>query len=224
MTDTEIKERVKQRRRETMAGAQSRLDAQQGGRAVVKFISSAVDELMIDLWREVAGDASDAIDLVAIGGYGRAELCPESDWDLLFLVSDARDAQINALIQRYAQIVWDSGAHLGHAVRTPDEARTFAASDHHTRTALLESRLLNGSGKLYARLQKSSAPQGWSKRQRVDFCRTKLEECAARRQHSGGDCVRYGTGYEKTARAGYAMSARSFGSPWPGTACRRRAN
>ena len=169
-----------------MAGAQSRLDAQQGGRAVVKFISNAVDDLMIDLWREVAGDASDAIDLVAIGGYGRAELCPESDWDLLFLVPAARDAQINALIQRYAQIVWDSGAHLGHAVRTPDEAKTFAASDHHTRTALLESRLLNGSGELYARLQKSSAPRHWSKRQRIDFCRTKLEECATRRQHNGG--------------------------------------
>ena len=141
---------------------------------------------MIALWQEVAGEVGLGVDLVAIGGYGRAELCPESDWDLLFLVADEDDPAVNRAIQRYAQIVWDCGAHLGHAVRSPQSARAFAETDHHTRTALLESRLLIGRGGLYQELQKSSAPQSWSKRKRVDFCRTKLEECHDRRHANGG--------------------------------------
>ena len=87
-----------------MTGADIRLSAKQGGRAIVKYISAEVDKLLIDLWKDVAGSAAPAVDIVAIGGYGRAELCPQSDWDLLFLVEDAQDKAINALIQRFAQI------------------------------------------------------------------------------------------------------------------------
>ncbi|MGR8921183.1 MAG: [protein-PII] uridylyltransferase [Gammaproteobacteria bacterium] len=184
--DAELREHVRSRRDEVIAGAERRLDAHQSGRAIVKFISKGVDELLVDLWRAVSGPVANAVDIVAVGGYGRAELCPHSDWDLLFLVPNARDEAINAAIQRYAQLVWDSGAHLGHAVRTPAEARAFAQTDHHGRTALLESRLLSGSGKLYDRLQSRASQERWSKRQRVEFCRTKLEECAERRTAQGG--------------------------------------
>ncbi|MGB1885263.1 MAG: hypothetical protein ACPHUF_15280, partial [Gammaproteobacteria bacterium] len=67
--------------------------------------------------------------------------------------------------------IFDAGAHLGHAVRTPAETKAFAADDLHTRTALLESRLIAGPGTAYAALNKSAAPVRWSKRQRVEFCR-----------------------------------------------------
>ncbi|MEQ8234335.1 MAG: [protein-PII] uridylyltransferase [Gammaproteobacteria bacterium] len=185
MTDNELRERTRQRREAMLDGARGRLDASQGGRAIVKYISGAVDGLLGDLWRDVAGPHAQVVDLVAVGGYGRAELCPQSDWDLQFLVPADKDRALNEAIQRFAQIVWDSGAHLGHAVRTPDETRRFSATDHHARTALLESRLLCGPGNLYARLQKSAAPANWSRRQRVEFCRTKLDECATRRQAHG---------------------------------------
>jgi [protein-PII] uridylyltransferase len=183
--DSDFIERAKHRRQAMQTDAQNRLDSRKGGRAIVKSISGAVDALLIDLWQELSGEARAGVDIVAVGGYGRAELCPESDWDLLFLVPSTSDSELNSLIARYTQIIWGSGAHLGHAVRTPDEAKNFADDDHHTRTALLESRLLTGAGTLYGQLQKSAAPQNWSKRQRVEFCRTKLEECAARRQANG---------------------------------------
>ena len=179
-------ELAKARRREILDGAQSRLDAHQNGRAIVKYISAKVDRFLIDLWNETAGSLNAKVDIVATGGYGRAELCPESDWDLMFLVADPKDKAINAAIARFVQVIFDAGAHLGHAVRTPAETKAFAADDLHTRTALLESRLIAGPGTAYAALNKSAAPVRWSKRQRVEFCRQKLEECAARRVANGG--------------------------------------
>ena len=175
----------KEVRSDILAGAQRRLDAQQNGRAIVKYISGAVDNLLITMWDDIAGDVGRAVDVIAVGGYGRAELCPHSDWDLLFLVADARNERVNSAIQKFAQAVWDTGATLGHAVRTPNEAREFADNNHHARTALLESRLLAGSGQLYGRLMRRAAQQHWSRRRRVDFCRTKITECTDRRQANG---------------------------------------
>ena len=185
MLDVDLREHVKASRQVILADADSRLEAQQGGRDIVKYISRAVDDLLIDLWRHIAGADAAEIDLVAVGGYGRAELCPHSDWDLLFLVPDLNDARTNAAVQTFVKIVWDSGAHLGHGVRTLAQARKFARDNHHARTALLESRLVYGRGALYARLQQTSGQQHWSKRERVEFCRQKLAECAARRRAQG---------------------------------------
>ncbi|MCZ6665909.1 MAG: [protein-PII] uridylyltransferase [Gammaproteobacteria bacterium] len=185
MPEPDFKERARLNRQEIMAGAQRRLDAHQGGRAIVKYISREVDALLIDLWRDIAGPVCDQVDLVGVGGYGRSELCPHSDWDLLFLVPKSRGAEIDAAIQRFLQVLWDCGAHIGHAVRTPVETRKHAETDHHARTALLESRLISGVGKLWGQVQKSCAQQHWSKRQRVAFCKLKLEECSARRRFIG---------------------------------------
>ena len=185
MSDIDLREYVKERRQRIMAAADSLLDAQRGGREVVKSISGAVDQLLIDLWRQVANEVAPAVDVVAVGGYGRAELCPYSDWDLLFLVPAKRDQRIDAAIKTFTALVWDSGAQLGHAVRTAAEARKFARDNHQMRTALLESRIISGPGTHYAQLQKRSGQQHWSKRERIEFCTLKLEECAARRRAQG---------------------------------------
>ena len=185
MPTPNFEERAKLCRQEILAGAQRRLDAHQGGRAIVKYTSREVDALLIDLWRDVAGPVCDQVDLVATGGYGRSELCPHSDWDLLFLVPKSRRAEIDAAIQRFVKILWDSGAHIGHAVRTPNEARVHAKDNHHALTALLESRLITGPSKLWGQVEKRCGQQHWSKRQRIAFCTLKLEECAMRRRSMG---------------------------------------
>ena len=185
MADEDLKKHVAVGREVVLAGAQRRLNARQNGRGIVKYISREVDALLIDLWRRVGGEAREQIDIVAVGGYGRAELCPHSDWDLLFLVPKLNDADIDACIQRYLIILWDSGAQIGHAVRTPTDTREHTNSDPHARTALLESRLLTGPGTLYTQVQKYCGQEHWSKRQRVEFCTGKLEEFRTRRSGMG---------------------------------------
>ena len=185
MADEELKKHVSVGREVVMAGAQRRLNARQSGRAIVKYISSEIDALLIDLWHRIGAEVSEQVDIVAVGGYGRSELCPFSDWDLLFLVPRVGDAEIDAAIQRYLYVLWDSGAHIGHAVRTPAETREHTSGDSHARTALLESRLLTGPGTLYEEVQKHCGQQYWSKRQRVEFCVGKLDEFKERRRSMG---------------------------------------
>jgi len=167
-----------------LEGAQRRLNARQDGRSIVKYISGEVDALLLELWAEIAGPRHGRVDIVAVGGYGRAELCPQSDWDLLFLHADGHDKVVHADIERMLRSLWDIGAQIGHAVRTPDETLAHAQGDHHARTALLESRLLTGEGGFFSLVQKG-AQQHWRKRQRKAFCAQKMEECAARRKAMG---------------------------------------
>lgn len=185
VADEEFKNHLSVGREIVMAGAQRRLHARQSGRAIVKYISNEVDILLIELWECVGGKACNLVDIVAVGGYGRSELCPFSDWDLLFLVPRLNDPEIDAAIQRYLYILWDSGAHIGHAVRTPADTRKHVRHDPHAQTALLEARLLTGLGKLYARVQETCGQQFWSKRQRVEFCVEKLDEFKKRRRDMG---------------------------------------
>ncbi|MFP6681127.1 MAG: hypothetical protein VCB07_02900, partial [Gammaproteobacteria bacterium] len=103
--DEDLKTHVSVGREVIMAGAQRRLNARQSGRAIVKYISGEVDALLIDLWRRVGREARNKVDIVAIGGYGRAELCPHSDWDLLFLVPQLNDTETSAAIQRCLYIL-----------------------------------------------------------------------------------------------------------------------
>ncbi|MDX8412165.1 MAG: [protein-PII] uridylyltransferase [Mariprofundaceae bacterium] len=184
MADTELKQMARQRRELMLKGAQRRLNARQDGRSIVKYMSREVDALLLDLWARIAGPRHGQIDLIAVGGYGRAELCPQSDWDLLFLHADGHDKALLADVERLLYVLWDIGAQIGHAVRTPVETLEHAWVDHHARTGLLESRLLVGEGGLYAQVRKG-AQQHWSKRQRKSFCEQKMEECAARRKAMG---------------------------------------
>ncbi|HCU90901.1 MAG TPA: [protein-PII] uridylyltransferase, partial [Gammaproteobacteria bacterium] len=77
------------------------------------------------------------------------------------------------------------GANIGPAVRTPADTRKHIRDDPHAQTALLESRLLTGAGKLYAKVQETCGQQFWSKRQRVEFCVEKLAEFKRRRRAMG---------------------------------------
>ena len=184
--DVDFAKSLKIERKAILNLAEGQLDSRSRGRSIVKSISREVDRLLITAWDTLGKDVSERVDIVAVGGYGRAELCPHSDWDILFLVDDTRANTVNNKIQKFTQVIWDTGATLGHAVRTPAEARKFTDSDHHGCTALLESRLLTGSGKFYTKLMESAAPERWTKKKRIEFCREKIEECTERRISNGG--------------------------------------
>ncbi|WP_369146766.1 [protein-PII] uridylyltransferase [Streptomyces sp. R44] len=92
--------------------------------------------------------------LVAVGGYGRAELSPRSDLDLLLLHDGTADkAAVAALADRIWYPVWDLGLALDHSVRTPAEARATAADDLKAHLGLLDARLLAGDAGLVAALR-----------------------------------------------------------------------
>jgi len=118
------------------------------GDEVAKLRSDAIDILFDALFLK-AGPSASAICLVATGGYGRAELCPLSDIDLLVLVP-RHSAATKALVESILYPLWDLGLKVGQSVRTVTESTNYAKDDLHLHVALLETRHLCGSAELYA--------------------------------------------------------------------------
>ena len=116
-----------------------------------------VDQVLRRLWTEL--DPPPGIALVAVGGYGRGELFPYSDVDVLILLRRplAENDPGAVVIERFIRLLWDSGLEVGHSVRTVDECATETASDVTIRTSLLEHRLLAGSRALYERFRRRFA-------------------------------------------------------------------
>ncbi len=130
--------------------------------ATLRQLAGLADHALRALWGE-AGLGGEAA-LVAVGGYGRGELFPHSDVDVLVLLPDGsgdpngsggagRAARIEAFIGR----CWDAGLEIGSSVRTVAECLEVAAADLTVQTALLESRLVAGDRRLFARLRERFA-------------------------------------------------------------------
>ena len=96
----------------------------------------------------------ETFDIAATGGYGRGELAPFSDIDLLFLLPYKRTARVEQVVEYMLYILWDLGLKVGHAVRSVDECIRQSKADVTIRTAILESRYLWGEGGLFADLKK----------------------------------------------------------------------
>jgi [protein-PII] uridylyltransferase len=136
-----------------------------------------VDEVILACWTHFAGPALDTADLVAVGGYGRGELHPHSDIDLLILIEKASNKTDDA-IGRFLTFLWDIGLEVGHSVRTLDDCEAQARGDVTVLTTLMETRLLHGPGKLFAELPiRIGKDRMWDS---AAFFRAKLEEQQAR--------------------------------------------
>ncbi len=106
-----------------------------------------IDRIVKSVWEQV-GLGSEAA-LVATGGYGRGELFPSSDVDLLVLLSEEPGSQQRETLERLIGAFWDIGLEIGHSVRTIAGCLEAARDDITVRTTLLESRYLAGSRTLY---------------------------------------------------------------------------
>jgi [protein-PII] uridylyltransferase len=103
--------------------------------------------------------AESSIDLCAVGGFGRGELCPHSDIDILFLYQKPKGKKetppfVTDVVEQVLYILWDIGLKVGHASRTVDEAILHGQEDLQTRTALLEIRLISGNEELFQDFQR----------------------------------------------------------------------
>lgn len=106
-----------------------------------------VDAALVNAWRTFQLPHKAA--LVAVGGYGRGELFPYSDVDVLILLDGAPGAALEAKLEELVQLFWDIGLEIGHSIRTIDECLTEAAADITVQTSLLEARLIAGNRKLF---------------------------------------------------------------------------
>lgn len=111
-----------------------------------------IDRLLIELWSK--SQANTSCCLIAVGGYGRGELYPYSDIDLLLLIPDHSESNqaLNQDIEHLIGLMWDMGLNVGHSVRTLDECVSEAQKDVTVQTNLLESRLLAGDHAQYQNL------------------------------------------------------------------------
>src|SRR5260370_24765463 len=128
---------------------------------------SAVLDLIVERAFRVANNlaeisgVSDKADktwsIIALGGYGRRELAPFSDLDLLFLHSGRGSIRTRRLVERILPLLWDSGLIVGHSFRTVKECVSAARRDPHLQTALTSRRLLTGNKPLFDSLSAALA-------------------------------------------------------------------
>jgi [protein-PII] uridylyltransferase len=127
---------------------------------------------------------AERLGVVATGGYGRGELAPLSDLDLLFLRPYKQTPRGEQIVEFMLYLLWDLGLKVGHATRTVDESLRYAERDHTIRTALLEARYLWGDRALYDELVKGFAQKFYTGDGR-DFVEAKLAERDQRHQRMG---------------------------------------
>jgi len=126
---------------------------------LMRKLARHVDATLQTLWRQ-AGLPEGAA-LAAVGGYGRGELFPYSDVDVLLLLPDGLEpyqpGPLKASIEAFITACWDIGLEIGSSVRTVDECVSEAAGDVTVQTALLEARLLAGAKPLFKRFEQRIA-------------------------------------------------------------------
>ncbi|AUH32424.1 [protein-PII] uridylyltransferase [Paracoccus tegillarcae] len=123
--------------------------------------------------------------VLAVGGYGRAEMAPQSDVDLLFLTPWKVTAWAESVVESMLYMLWDMNLKIGHSVRSVDECLRLGAGDMTIRTALVEHRLVTG----YAPLAQELRERLWSElfvKTVPEFVEAKLAERDARHEKQGG--------------------------------------
>ncbi len=151
----------------------------QGGIALAERYTSKMDQIVLDIFNSVKKDVKAV--LIATGGYGRRELCPYSDVDVMFFALNRADTEA---VERVLYKLWDTGFEISHSFRTPTECIEEASRDMRTRTSLLEARFLAGDKELFNIFRSRVSPE-ITFRKRKDFIREKLLEMEKRHQTSG---------------------------------------
>ena len=133
------------------------------GAVTVAARAAAVDELILGLWTLAVAETpllGHGIALLAVGGYGRRELFPYSDVDLLYLLDGkVSETEIKQPIRRISQQLWDCGIRLSPTSRKRSEAERFDEENAEFTVALLDHRLLGGDASVYQRLVEVGFPK-----------------------------------------------------------------
>jgi [protein-PII] uridylyltransferase len=163
--------------RDSLKQGQAYLDSQfDDGLDIVTLVHQRahfVDEVIAQLWSQHISIQS-PIALLAVGGYGRGELHPYSDVDLLVILDESLSTQPPESLSNFLTQLWDIGLEIGHSVRTIQECRQLAEQDITIATNLLETRLLAGTSSLFTSLQLLTVTnKTWDEKR---FYQAKIEE------------------------------------------------
>jgi [protein-PII] uridylyltransferase len=145
--------------------------------------AALIDAVLVASWRHFGlGEHADA-SLVATGGYGRGELHPGSDVDILVLLADGAGSAYRAEITAFITFLWDTGLEIGSSVRTLDECVEQAKADITIATNLMEARTLFGGDGLLADMQGRTGPESvWPSK--AFFEAKRDEQIARHRKHN----------------------------------------
>ncbi|HEY3374905.1 MAG TPA: [protein-PII] uridylyltransferase [Candidatus Aquicultor sp.] len=134
--------------------------ARPSGRENAQHHADLVDEVIIALYNEVIAEpglgydpGSNDIAIIALGGYGRRELCPYSDIDLMILHRIKDKALIAGITEKLFYPLWDLGLQVGYGTRTVKESLVMASANFELQTSFLEARLIIGNGELLTQLE-----------------------------------------------------------------------
>ena len=163
-------------------GIRRRLREGASGTEVVRDFTTLVDTVLIGRYRHVVrqwgGDAPSGTQsccLVAVGGYGRRELAPYSDVDVMMLYRAGGERVARDLSKQVFHHLWDLGFQVGHSVRSLHDCMVVAEGDLSAKTALMESRFLAGSPSVFQEFRRRFAKRVLGRRVE-NFVREKLEE------------------------------------------------
>lgn len=154
LTPLEVMNHYKQQIQDFATQSQQRFSQGDDIRELLHGRSNFTDLLLAQLWTHFEL-ANDDIALIAVGGYGRGELHPHSDIDLLLLSKKAISKKESERISQFITLLWDIRFDVGHSVRTLKETISLGRDDITVATNLMESRLLAGCPNLYAELEKA---------------------------------------------------------------------
>lgn len=183
--DTPLAEQIKQGKAVLKQFSDYQFEQFEKGAPVAELIkerSTFIDQLLKKVWHHFVPGTGTT--LVAVGGYGRGELHPYSDIDLLVLCDQVDKHQ--ETISSFITFLWDLGFDVGHAVRTVDDCKVAGLEDVSTATNLLESRWITGDYEHYEALQQLwNQPDFWASR---DFFQAKFAE-QEQRHHRFNDTI-----------------------------------
>ncbi len=131
-------------------------------------------------------DAESGCAVIALGGYGRRELAPFSDVDLLFLYAGRASGGAKQFVERVLYLLWDMGLNVGHSFRSLKESVAIARSDLHSRNAMAEARFITGNAHLFRRFIKQLDDSVFRMRRETDlFFESMTSELRARYEKFG---------------------------------------
>jgi [protein-PII] uridylyltransferase len=173
--------------------AKERLEDGAGGHETARLLCQVADEVITGLFdfttthvfRARNPTEGERFALVAVGGYGRGQMAPSSDIDLLFLRAYKETPWSESVTEFMLYMMWDMSLKVGHASRTIDECVRLAREDHTVQTALLEARFIAGDAELFKDFQERFQKEVVAPGHRA-FIAAKLKERDERHTRAGG--------------------------------------